>query len=144
MPLISAPPLVGVDKASDAIIAHVVPEKGTKFDWVASQLDRDVKKFGYHGRIVVKSDGENAVKDLMQKLARKRRDMPTVVETSKPYDSKSNGRAEGAVRKLESQVRTLNIATEKNIGILRGLWNTLRMFLRSAQSGVMAEHHMKG
>ena len=110
--------LVGVDKASDAIIAHVVPEKGTKFDWVASQLDRDVKKFGYHGRIVVKSDGENAVKDLMQELARKRRDMPTVVETSKPYDSKSNGRAEGAVRKLESQVRTLKIATEKNIGIL--------------------------
>ena len=79
--------LVGVDKASDAILAHVVPEKGTKFDWVAAQLDRDVKRFGYHGRIVVKSDGENAVCDLMQELARKRRENPTVAETSKPYDS---------------------------------------------------------
>ena len=64
--------LVGIDKASDAILAHVVPEKGTRFDWVAVQLDRDVKRFGYHGRIVVKSDGENAAKDLMNELARKK------------------------------------------------------------------------
>lgn len=63
--------LVGVDKASDAILAHVVPEKGTKFEWVASQLDKDMRKLGYHGRIVIQSDGENAVKDLMQELARK-------------------------------------------------------------------------
>ena len=110
--------LVGVDMASDAILAHVVPEKGTKFEWIASQLDKDVRKLGYHGHIVVKSDGENAVKDLMQELARKRRDPPTVVETSKPYDSKSNGRAEGAVRRLESQVRTLKIATERNMGVV--------------------------
>ena len=110
--------LVGVDKASDAILAHVVPEKGTKFEWVAAQLDLDVRKFGYHGRIVVKSDGENAARDLMEELARKRRDRPTVVETSKPYNPKSNGRAEGAVRRLESQVRTLKVATEKNVGVV--------------------------
>ena len=110
--------LVGVDKASDAILAHVVPEKGTRFDWVAAQLDRDVRRFGYHGRIVVKSDGENAARDLMNELARKRKELPTVVETSKPYDSKSNGRAEGAIRRLESQVRTLKIATERNLGIV--------------------------
>ena len=37
--------LVGVDKSSDAILAHVVPEKGTRFDWVATQLDRDARNF---------------------------------------------------------------------------------------------------
>ena len=79
-----------------------------------------MKKFGYQGRIVVKSDGENAVKDSMQELARKRRELPTVVETSKRYDSKSNSRAEGAVRKLESQVRTLKIATEREVLMLYG------------------------
>ena len=94
--------LVGVDKASDAVLAHVVPEKGTRFDWVAAQLDRDDRRFGYHGRIGVKSDGENAARDLMSEPARKRKELPTVVETSKPYDSKSNGRAEGAVRSLET------------------------------------------
>ena len=52
--------LVGVDKASDAVLAHVVPAKGTRFDWAAAQLDRDVRRFGYHGRIVVKSKEETA------------------------------------------------------------------------------------
>ena len=131
--------LVGVDKASDAILAHVVPEKGTKFDWVASQLDRDVKRFGYHGRIVVKSDGENAVCDLMQELARKRRENPTVVETSKPYDSKSNGRAEGAVRKLESQVRTLKIATERNLGLTMDVHSSVFAWLVEHSADVLTK-----
>ena len=67
--------------------------------------------------VILKSDGENAAKELMSELARKRKEAPTVVETSKPYDSKSNGRAEGAVRRLESQVRTLKIAAERNLGV---------------------------
>ena len=78
--------LVGVDKSTDAILAHVVPEKGTRFEWVATQLERDVRRFGCHGRLVVKSDGENSARDPMSELAKKRRDLPTVVETSKPYD----------------------------------------------------------
>lgn len=131
--------LVGVDKASDAILAHVVPEKGTKFEWFASQVDRDVKKFGYHGRIVVKSDGENAVKDLMQELARKRRELPTVVETSKPYDSKSNGRAEGAVRRLESQVRALKIATERNVGVVMDVHSAVFAWLVEHAADVLTK-----
>ena len=98
--------LVGVDKSTDAVLAHVVPEKGTRFDWVAQRLDRDVRRFGYHGRIVVKSDGENSARDLTNELARRRREDPTVIEVSKPYDSKSNSRAEGAVRRMECQIRT--------------------------------------
>ena len=62
--------LVGVDKASDAILAHVVPEKGTRFDWMASQLEKDICRFGYHGGVVFKSDGENATKELMSELTR--------------------------------------------------------------------------
>ena len=41
----AAATLVVVDKSSDAILAHVVPEKNTRFDWVATQLDRDVCRF---------------------------------------------------------------------------------------------------
>ena len=67
---------------------------------------------------MLKTDGENAARDLMNELARKRKELPTVVETSKPYDSKSDGRPEGAIRRLESQVRTLKIATERNLGIV--------------------------
>ena len=49
--------LVGVDKASYAILAHVVPEKGTRFEWVATQLERDVRRFGYHGRLLLRATG---------------------------------------------------------------------------------------
>ena len=105
--------LVGVDKGSDAVLAHVVPQKGSAWEWVASQLDKDIKKWGYRGRVVVKSDGENAARELMEELARKRAEAATVVECSKPYDSKSNGRAENTVKKLESQARTLKLAVER-------------------------------
>ena len=36
--------LVGVDKYTQGVLAHIVPGKGTAFDWVAAQLDRDVRK----------------------------------------------------------------------------------------------------
>ena len=109
--------MVGTDRASKAVIAHVVPAKGTQFEWVARRLEQDVRRLGYHGRLVVRSDGEPAATDLMHELARRRGDMPTSIEQSKPYDSKSNGRAENAVRRLESQVRTLKIALEQAINV---------------------------
>ena len=45
----------------------------------------------YHGRIVVKSDGVNAAQDLMNELARERKELPTVVETSKPMTRRAMG-----------------------------------------------------
>ena len=39
-----------------------------------------------------------------------------MLETSKPYDSKSNGRAENAVKRLEGQVRTFKLALQEAIG----------------------------
>ena len=109
---VPATTLVGVDRYTQAVLAHVVPKKGTEFQWVAAQLDRDVKRFGYHGRLVVKSDQEPAVVDLMKELARRRLTAPTVLEKSKAYDSKSNGRAESTVRRVEEQVRTMKLALE--------------------------------
>ena len=52
----------------------------------------------------------------MRELARKRSEEPTVIEQSKPYDSKSNGSAEKTVRRVESQVRTLKIALGDLLG----------------------------
>ena len=80
-------------------------------------MDRDIKKWGYHGRVVVKSDGENAATELMNELAKKRAEAAMVVERSKPYDTKSNGRAENTVRRLECQARTLKIALERACGM---------------------------
>ena len=105
--------IVGVDRSTEGVLAHVVPAKGTAYEWVAIQLEKDVRKFGHHGRVVVKSDGEPAARDLMKQLARRRANLPTVIERSKPYDSKSNGRAENTVRRIECQVRTMRLALQE-------------------------------
>ena len=98
------------------MLAHVVPHKGSQYEWVAERLQQDVRRFGYNGRLVLRSDGEPSIKDLLSNLAKKRGDAPTVLENSKPYDSKSNGRAENAVKRVECMVRTFKLAVEEATG----------------------------
>ena len=64
---------------------------------------------------MVKSDQEPAIVDLMRSLAKRRTSGATVLEQSKAYESKSNGRAENAVRRVEEQVRTMKMALEASI-----------------------------
>ena len=109
--------IVGSDKHTQAVLAHVVPKNGTESVWVAQQLDRDVKKFGYNGRLFAKSDQEPAVVYLMNPLARRRISAPTVIEHSTAYGSKSNGRAENTVRRVEEQVRAMKLALEAAVGV---------------------------
>ena len=42
------PVLVGRERASKFVVAHVVPFKGGGVDWVVSQLVRDLRKMGIH------------------------------------------------------------------------------------------------
>ena len=66
----TATTLVGTDLDSGGVIARVVPQKGTAFDWVAERLESDIRRFGHHGRLVVRSNVENAIKDLMSELGK--------------------------------------------------------------------------
>ena len=61
--------LVTRDRWSSGICAHVVPRKGVGDGFAVRQYVRDVKKFGYHHRVVIRSDGEPAIKDLLTKVA---------------------------------------------------------------------------
>ena len=96
--------VVGKERMSQGFVAHVVPSKGTGAEWVAQQLARDIRKFGCHGRVLIKTDGEPAIKSLARDVARARGDLPTVLENPPPSDSKANGYAERAVRSVEEQV----------------------------------------
>ena len=58
----------------------------------------------------------NYMLDLMRTLAQRRTLAPTVLEDAKAYDSKSNGRAESSVRRVEEQVRTMKLALEAYLG----------------------------
>ena len=45
--------------------AHVVPNKGASVEWVIRQTLRDLEKLGHTGRVLIRSDGEPALVDLV-------------------------------------------------------------------------------
>ena len=76
----SLPVLVGRERRSKMIVAHAVPFKGGGVDWLVGQLLRDLRKMGAHGKVILKSDQENAVIDVLHNLCKARGDELTLVE----------------------------------------------------------------
>ena len=71
--------LVGRDKATKAVFAHVVPCKGSETDLVCDQVCRDIRKLGHHGRVILKSDQEPAIVDFLQEVAKRRTGCVTIL-----------------------------------------------------------------
>ena len=119
--------LVGREKRSQMLIAHVVPVKGAGAQWIVDQVVRDIRKLGVHGKIILKCDQEPAILDVMNAICRARGEdstgeMLTVIEMAPKGESQSNGRAERAVQELEEGLRThlldldAKLKTEVEIG----------------------------
>jgi hypothetical protein len=107
--------LVTVDRKSTGICADVVPRKGVGGGFAVKQLNRNLKKFGHHSKVVMRSDGEFDIRDLLDKLSAMRAS-ETVLEHTPVGDSKANGRAERAVQSIEKQTRVLKLGTEAALG----------------------------
>ena len=90
--------LVGRDRETRMTIAHVVPYKGAGVEWLIEQMVRDLHRLGAHGKVVLKSDQEPAVVDVLKGVAQMRGDGRTVLEHSPVYDSKGNGLSKGLCR----------------------------------------------
>ena len=65
--------------------------KGVGLDWVPSQIARDVKKLGIHGKVILKSDQGNSIMSLLTEVAKlrgrdERGEALTVLESSKKGD----------------------------------------------------------
>ena len=60
--------LVGKDRETKLILAHVVPFKGGDTEWVSEQVCRDLQKFGIRGDVVFKTDQEPALVDLVKQI----------------------------------------------------------------------------
>ena len=71
---------------------------------------------GIHGPAILRSDGENALGDLLRGVAETRRPQ-TLVERGPRVDAQANGRAERAVRSVEEQVRFVKSDLESRIGV---------------------------
>ena len=108
--------LAGRDRRSGLYVGHAVPFKGCGVEWVSEQLERDLRKMGYYGSVVLKSDQEPALVDLIRDVAKRRGDARTIVETAPRSDSQGNGHAERAVRSIEENVRLQKLALEERLG----------------------------
>ena len=113
--------LVGRDRQSGLYVGHVVPSKGAATEWIAAQVERDLRKMGYFGSVVLKSDHEPAILDLLSDVARRRGSVRTVLESAPRGDSQGNGHAERAVRSVEEMVRLQKLALEGRIGAKVGV-----------------------
>ena len=84
-------------------------------EWTAQQVVRDLDRLGHHERLVIRCDGEAAVKSLVSEVARVRGDVVTISEDSAVGDSQGNGVIERAVRTVEGTVRTLKLDLEARV-----------------------------
>ena len=112
--------LVSKDRKSGATCAHVVPRKGVGGGYAVKQFLRDIKKYGHRHKVLLRTDGEPAIRDLMEKVSQLRASetnvAETIIESTPKGDSKANGRAERAVQSIEKQVRVLKLAVEEHLG----------------------------
>ena len=85
-------------------------------EWIAKQMLRDVRKCGYHGRVVFRTDASPRSWTSWVRSPGLSGDLPTVLEHGAPGDSQSNGFVERAVGSVEDMVRTHQLALEEKIG----------------------------
>ena len=81
--------------------------------WIVQQYLRDFRKWGIRGKAILKSDGENAIVSLLERIGEFQQTEATL-EQSLVSDSRANGRAERAVQMIQKKARVLKLATEEN------------------------------
>ena len=101
------------EKNTKMFSAHVVRKKGDDNE-EAARIIKDIEKVGISEKIIAKTDQEPSTLAVAKEIKRLR--LPaqsTILESSKIYESQSNGVAERAAQSVECQVRTVLIALQK-------------------------------
>ena len=79
-------------------------------------VDQCLRELGHHGPVVLRSDGEQVLQELLTKVATGRQ-AQTLVERGAREDGACNGRAERAVRTTEEQTKLIKLDFEKRSGV---------------------------
>lgn len=58
----------------------MAPCKGADVEWVVAQCERDPERLGRHGQVVLRSDNEPALVNVLREIARARGEARTVIE----------------------------------------------------------------
>ena len=106
--------LVMKESQHKSVWAYPVERKGAAEEWVSQQLIEDFETIGLQDeRIVLKSDQEPAVVDLLREVANQRKaHYGAALEHSAVGESDTNATIERAIQDVEGQIRTLRAALE--------------------------------
>ena len=101
-----------------SVWSYAVETKGSMEEWMVQQVCDDLETVGLKNeRLVLKSDQEPAIVDVMKEIQKAREcEYGTSLDNSRVGDSDSNGTIENAVSSVQGVARTLKIALEERIG----------------------------
>ena len=94
----------------------MVDAKGAGPRNAVNQVLRDLRNMGHYDKVVIITDQEVSIMDLLRGVAKERGASNTILETPPRSDSKANGEAENAVQSVEHMIRTLMIDLEERCG----------------------------
>ena len=93
---------------SKSVLASVVPVKGASNDFAARRICAFLRELGLeHADLVLRSDQEPAIVDLLNDVSRKRAPAKSFLEQSPVGESQSNGMIERRNWTVEGQIRVL-------------------------------------
>jgi hypothetical protein len=107
--------LVMRDRDSKALRGWVLERKGADMDENVDRAVAGIRELGYRGRVLIRCDGEGALKSLRNAITAALPDGATPVETP-VGESQSNGGIEGGVRIFKGLLRVHLAALERQIG----------------------------
>ena len=100
--------VVAKDYEHKCVMASVVPVKGSSHEFPAKRIVAFIRELGVEGQdLVLRSDQEPALQDLLAEVGKRRTPAKTFYEVSPVGSSASNGVAERGVQTVEGQVRVL-------------------------------------
>ena len=133
------PTLVMIDDKTGMIWARVLKQKGIE-EYAVKVVTKFLDLLGYT-RIIVKSDGEPAIKSLKEEV-KKHTQIEIVPEESPTYESKSQGKCERANQKVQEQFRAMKDALEARIGARLKEGHALVPWLVSHAGDTMNRYHV--
>jgi len=108
--------VVAKDRETRMVMSSVVPMKGTASEFPARRIRAFISELGCeHVEIIMKSDQEPAIVDLVREVARIRAPAKTMTEQSPVGASASNGVIERGILTAEGQIRVMKDALEARI-----------------------------
>ena len=106
--------VVAKDYDSKNVMASIVPIKGSSNEFPARRINAFIRELGLEGQdVVLRSDQEPALQDLLREVGKRRIPAKTFYEVSPVGSSASNGIAERGVQTIERKIRVLKDALER-------------------------------